>query len=213
MPQDTINVNPQNIGYLDTPMSDVEVLVDGDTEAQRLGAVLAAGAGTVSVTDAGSGNIVVNPTPGVTTFTLDLGPILSGIITINGGDDDFTIQGTFPGSIIAIQPVSGVNQAGNGIRAGRVRVVASNGGNSTGGGGNGGAGSEVKLGAGPGGNGNGAGNGGAGGDIILDLTTAMPGTGGAPGRHGLLLALGLPTSDPGVSGALWNDTGTIKISP
>jgi len=46
-----------------------------------------------------------------------------------------------------------------------------------------------------------------GGDLIL-----QGGTGYGTGRQGLILASNLPTSDPTVAGALWNDSGTLKIS-
>lgn len=36
---------------------------------------------------------------------------------------------------------------------------------------------------------------------------------GGPGdTHGSVILVGLPTSDPGIANALWNDTGTVKIS-
>jgi hypothetical protein len=53
-----------------------------------------------------------------------------------------------------------------------------------------------------------AGTGTDGGDIRI-----RPAAGAAGGRHGLIIVTGLPTSDPGVTGALWNNAGTIKISP
>jgi hypothetical protein len=46
----------------------------------------------------------------------------------------------------------------------------------------------------------------AGADMYL---TPSPGIGG--GRDGLIIPI-LPTSDPAVAGALWNDTGTVKVS-
>ncbi len=46
-----------------------------------------------------------------------------------------------------------------------------------------------------------------GGDITLSL-----GAGHGAGRHGQLLIVNCPTSDPHVLGAVWNDTGTLKIS-
>lgn len=49
-----------------------------------------------------------------------------------------------------------------------------------------------------------------------DITVA-PGTGDGAGRDGLIIlkhsgAAGLPTADPMVAGALWNSSGTVKIS-
>lgn len=46
-----------------------------------------------------------------------------------------------------------------------------------------------------------------GGNLILE-----PGVGANAGSDGLILVQNLPTSDPAVAGALWNDSGTLKIS-
>jgi hypothetical protein len=46
----------------------------------------------------------------------------------------------------------------------------------------------------------------AGADMYL-----TPGAGIGGGRDGLIIPT-LPTSDPAVAGALWNDTGTLKVS-
>lgn len=48
-----------------------------------------------------------------------------------------------------------------------------------------------------------------GGDITLSPGNSL---GGAP-RDGLLILVNIPLLDPGVSGAVWNDSGTLKISP
>lgn len=47
-----------------------------------------------------------------------------------------------------------------------------------------------------------------GGDVVL-----AGGAGDGTGRQGLVMISNLPTSDPGVSGALWNNAGTMKVSP
>ena len=47
-----------------------------------------------------------------------------------------------------------------------------------------------------------------GGDVII-----TGGTGSGTGSNGLVLMTNLPTADPVVTGALWNDAGTLKISP
>lgn len=44
----------------------------------------------------------------------------------------------------------------------------------------------------------------------LKLSGGAPATGG--GNHGLIILENLPTADPLVAGAIWNDTGTLKIS-
>ena len=47
-----------------------------------------------------------------------------------------------------------------------------------------------------------------GGDVVLSAGAAATGS----GRAGLVILANLPTSSPGVTGALWNDSGTLKIS-
>lgn len=39
-----------------------------------------------------------------------------------------------------------------------------------------------------------------------------PGQDGS-GNFGVIVLQNLPTADPGISGALWNSSGTLKISP
>lgn len=46
-----------------------------------------------------------------------------------------------------------------------------------------------------------------GGDVVLS-----GGTGYGTGHDGYIIMTNLPTSDPSVTGALWNDSGTLKIS-
>lgn len=74
---------------------------------------------SVSVTDAGQGNIVVDPTPGTGTFTLDLAPQLTGVSQIQGtGNDGITILGApgpspgFEGSTALVYGGHGANNTG-----------------------------------------------------------------------------------------------------
>lgn len=49
--------------------------------------------------------------------------------------------------------------------------------------------------------------------VNLDDTTRTVSATGTFVIGGKLVTIGLPTSDPGISGAVWNDSGTLKISP
>lgn len=194
---------------------------------------------SVSVT-AATGNIVVTPSPGVSTFTIDLGSSLTGLTQITGpaestfiissdglntaGSPSSNIQLNTPtgkngtsginggasGQILASTGAGGNTVSANGGVGGRFRVDIGDGGNVTSGNGDGGKGGNIELAAGFGGTGHGTGNGGQGGDIVLFANVA--GTGGTPGRQGLIICSGLPTSDPHVLGALWNSSGTVHIS-
>ena len=180
--------------------------VAGDTAADNITG--AGGSLTITAGDVGGGNF----TPG--TLLLRAGNLTGSATGVGGqigllGGDGATVDYVDSG----ICTLRGGNTTSSAARAGTVQITGGSGVNSSGG--------QVRIGGGPSGSSaiTGAGNvqinGGAGGP------TGDP-TGGAviisagqlvDSSYGLVVILNLPTSDPGYSGALWNSSGTLKISP
>lgn len=118
----------------------------------------------------------------------------SGQFTFNVGEINLGSY-TSPGDFI-IRPPGRANNNGNGRN---VTLGAQSAGTSAS---TGGAGGYVRLIA-----GNAAVGDFDGGDVILTV-----GTGSGTGSNGNVIIGNLPTSDPLVANALWNDSGTLKIS-
>lgn len=174
---------------------------------------------SVSVTDAGFGNIVVNPTPGTGTFTLDLGTDLVNISSIRAAPlFDMEIfggtavdPGDAGGNVNSTGANGGDNDNANAGAGGACTYIAGNGGNVNSGDGDGGSGGTLAFLPGIGGNGSGTGNGANAGDWRFQGSAG--GSGVAPGRDSLMIfTAGLPSSDPGVFGAVWSQENVLVQS-